>query len=231
MTPYDRRLFVDAALGSLALAALAWLVMALVDEPGMTRADQVARVAALGPLLGALATWLVAARATRRGEVAAHALAGESRARALRGAVLGALPLGLACAVALASGALPTRSLLPRAPGAGLTPIEGGFSHADVWLDAGGFGWGARASAPLDAGASPAVIGAAVSLLAPALAWLASRPWRAATGGACAATVVVATLFAFHAAARPGGAVWLFVAPAVAWAWAWAPVSRGSAAR
>ncbi len=231
MTPYDRRLFADTTLGSLALAALAWGVMSLVDEPGMRAVDRAARLAALGPVLGALAAWLVAQRAARRGEIAAHALASVGRARALAGALVGALPLGVVCAAALASGALPVASLLPLAPGAGLTPTESGFAHAVVSLDHGLFHWRPWTAPRLGGGASARIVGASTLLLAPALAWLSSRAWRPWAGGACGLSVLVGGLVAFHAAARPGAGAWLFVAPAVAWGWALAELRPGSAAR
>ncbi|MCC6644792.1 MAG: hypothetical protein IT374_04360 [Polyangiaceae bacterium] len=229
MTPLDRRLLVDTALGSTALAALAWAVMSLVDEPWMTLGDRAARVAALTPLLGALSAWLVAARAARRGELAALSLAGVGRARALLGAWLGALPVSVLASLAVASGRVPVAALFPRAPGAGLTPTVDGFSHASVIVGAAGPTWRDAASA-VDGHASPVALAASLLALAPALGWLALRPWTAALGGACGASVTAAALVGFHAAARPGGAPWLLLSPAVALAWAAWPVAVRRAA-
>ena len=232
MTPYDRRLLADAALGSGARAALAWVVMSLVDEPSMSRADRASRVAALGPLLGALSTWLVAARASNRGETMALALAGVGRARALAGALVGGLPLGLLSGAVLASGRLPLATLLPRAPSSGLTPTSDGFAHAVALVGSGGVVWrDALGASSVSPGGTPAALGASLVVLAPALGWLAVRPWRPALGGACGASITVAALVGFHAAARPGGAAWLALAPAAALGWVVASVRPATAAR
>lgn len=96
------------------LGASAFAIGAATDEATSSTADRLGRVAALLPVLGALAAALVVAQARSRGEMRAlHAL-GVGPTRALRGAWVGAVLVGLIGVGLVASGVASVGSLFPR---------------------------------------------------------------------------------------------------------------------
>lgn len=199
-----RTLFSAAALGFVAFA-----ILRATDEATATNATRGARLLAMAPALTALAVMIVAGRAERAGDLGSLRCVGVSRARGLRGAVVPASLLGLACAGLLLLGVGSLAGLFPPAAG-------------DVWTVSGdGFvGPGVSLTEPfgelrfLDPRPTPRVaerakVAAAIALLAIALpAWGAAR--ESAGRRASVATLLVSgSVTAFHAVSlgTPAGAL------------------------
>ncbi len=116
-TRYDSRTAARAALATVVMLGMAWLVTASTDEGGLSWAVRAGRVLPLAPACGALGTWLALARARARGEL--HALEGLGRSpwQGARPAVSGAAAIALSCAVVvLAVRSIDVQGFFPGAP-------------------------------------------------------------------------------------------------------------------
>lgn len=200
---YDLALARRVLAAGLLLGVSAFVIAAATDEADASTTDRLGRIAALLPVLGAIAASLVVAQARARGEMRALHAMGIGPARAVRGALVGAMFVGSTGAVLVASGAASVRSLFPRIDvpsawafldGRWLDGVTGLSVHprGDVWLEA------------VPALSSPAPSGLeSATLLTIVLASFAVPVWTLASCGALRRLVVAmgAALFAvtlFH---------------------------------
>lgn len=174
------------------------------DEPGSSPASRLARLAALLPVIGGLASALVSSQAQSRGEIRALMALGASPLSAVRGALTGAVLVGLSGVLSILSGAADLRSLFPH------IPREPAFRLVDgAWLNAaealrvsraGDVSFTGEALAPA-AGAPPgATFGTALALLVASLsipAW-ALRPSSKVRRLAVSVALGMVAVISFH---------------------------------
>lgn len=206
---YDLALARRVLVAGLLLGASAFAVAAATDEADASTADRLARLAALLPVLGALAASLVVAQARSRGELRALHAMGVEPARAVRGAWLGAVLVGLMGVALVGSKAADIGSLFPRIDG----PTAWVFVD-ERWMDA-STGLLVHSSGDVELGAAPLRAPAGPSLLEPAtlltlaLASFAVPAWALASCSATrrfvvalGASLAAVTLFHLVAAGR-----------------------------
>lgn len=114
-TAHDRLFAARTAAVAIAVLALAVGVIVATDAGAAARA-RAGVVCAASPFIGTLALGVAAARAKRRGELAALAAIGAGEARACAGGVAVCLLLSLVSAIGVGTGIASLESLLVRAP-------------------------------------------------------------------------------------------------------------------
>jgi len=121
-TRWDGRQLVRAAVGTVLMLALAWLVTAATDEGGVTWGERIRRTLPLTPLCATAGAWVALAPALSRGEALALEALGRSRAQIAAAAVAGGALVALAASLALGLGqALDVAGFFPTA------------THASAW--------------------------------------------------------------------------------------------------